>query len=183
MRVFVAIDLPDRVRDELEDLQSDLPIGTPTPPENLHLTLCFLGEQHGEAIEAAHDALASIRRPAFELHLTGVGTFGSRSPTVVFAEVAKSDALRDLEKTVVRSLRHAGLEFQKQRFRPHVTLARLPRHIRPQDLDRLRDFLEDNATYRGPRFRVDAFHLYRSTLLPDAARHDVLASYPLTAEP
>jgi 2'-5' RNA ligase len=45
MRVFVAIDLPDEVRRELETLQNALPVGRPVPAENLHLTLSFLGDQ------------------------------------------------------------------------------------------------------------------------------------------
>lgn len=179
MRVFVALDLPDDVRDELEDLQYALPVGRPVLLENLHLTLCFLGEQHDDAIEAAHDALSSVQRSAFSLELAGVGTFGRNSPNVVFADVAPCAALIELEKTIVRSLRHAGLEFQRQRFRPHVTLARLRKDLAPPDLGRLGEFLADQSTFRSLSFRVENFQLYQSILMPDAARHEILASYDL----
>lgn len=181
MRVFVALDLPDDVRDELEDLQYALPVGRPVLLENLHLTLCFLGEQHDDAIEAAHDALSSVQRSAFSLELAGIGTFGRNSPNVVFADVAPCAALIDLERTIVRSLRHAGLEFQRQRFRPHVTLARLRKDLAPDDLARLGDFLVRHAAFRGSSFRVAHFQLYQSILTPDSARHETLARYDLIA--
>jgi 2'-5' RNA ligase len=181
MRVFVALDLPDDVRDAIEDLQDVLPVGRPVAPENLHLTLCFLGEQPEDAIEAAHDALSSVRRPVFTLELAGVGTFGRISPNVVFADVVQCAALIDFQKALVRSLRHAGLEFQRQRFRPHVTLARLPKDLAPHDLARLGDFLAGYAAFRSSGFRVAHFQLYHSTLMPGGARHDILASYNLTA--
>ena len=178
MRVFVAIDLPDDNRDELETLQSALSVGRLSPPENLHLTLCFLGEQSDEAVEEAHHALSSVNQPGFDLQLSGVGTFGGASPQVVFAEVAASAHLTDLQRSVTRSLRRAGLDFQKQRFRPHFTIARLPRRPAPFEIDRLRAFLTDHAGFRGSRFGVAGFGLFSSRLSPDGAIHEVLASYP-----
>lgn len=181
MRVFVALDLPDCVREALGNLQSVLPVGRPVPQDNLHLTLCFLGEQEEDALEAVHDALSSVRRPAFTLELAGIGTFGRKSPNVVFADVAHCTKLIELEKAIVRSLRHAGLEFQRQRFRPHVTLARLPRILTSHDLSRLGDFLAGHAAFRSSGFSVVDFQLYHSTLMPEGARHETLARYELIA--
>lgn len=179
MRVFVAIDLPEDVREALVELQNALPVGRPVAPENLHLTLCFLGEQPEEAIEAAHDALSCIQRPAFAMQLADVGTFGRKSPNVVFADVAHCTALIDLEKTIVRSLRNAGLEFERRRFHPHVTLARLPKVLTSHDLGRLGGFLAENATFRSSGFSIEHFHLFHSTLMPEGAWHDILTSYDL----
>jgi 2'-5' RNA ligase len=178
MRVFVAIDLPDHVRRELEALQSALPVGRAVPAENLHLTLSFLGDQNETAVEDAHEALATIRARAFEVQLAGVESFGHRSPQVIFADVARCPELLDLEQRVTRSLRHAGLAFQKRRFRPHVTLARLPKTLSSFELDRLRGYLAEHAALRGHLFRVTSFQLYQTTLMPQAALHDILASYP-----
>lgn len=182
MRIFVAIDLPDDVHEALEGLQNALPVGRPVLPENLHLTLCFLGEQDEDALEPIHDVLSCVRRPAFKMELAGVGTFGRKVPNVVFADVAECSALIGLEKAIVRSLRHAGLEFQRQRFRPHVTLARLPGVLTGHDLNRLADYLAGHATFRSPGFCVADFQLYHSTLMPEGARHETLASYKLVAE-
>lgn len=179
MRIFVAIRLPDFVREELETLQRALTMGRLVPAENLHLTLSFLGEQPDEAVEEAHYALSAIRAPAFDLRLAGVGTFGSRSPQVIFTDVTRCDALNDLERRVTRSLRNAGLDFPKRRFRPHVTIARLPKSLSAVESARIRDYLVDHAAFRGSWFRVETFVMYRSILLPKAAAHEALADYDL----
>jgi 2'-5' RNA ligase len=179
MRVFVAIDLPDHVRRELEALQNALPIGRAVPSENLHLTLSFLGDQHETAVEDAHEALDTIRATAFDVQLVGVGSFGHHSPQVIFADVARCPELLELEQRITRSLRHAGLEFQKRRFRPHVTLARLPKILSAFELTRVRDYLAEHAAFHGTVFKVMRFQLYQSTLAPGGALHDTLASYPL----
>lgn len=179
MRVFVAIDLPDRVRDEVEVLQHALSAGRLLPPENFHLTLSFLGEQPDEALEDAHEALSSMRLPAFDLQLAGVGAFGKRSPNLIFADVLRCDPLSDLEQRIIRKLRNAGLDFQKQRFRPHVTIARLPKALSAFELARVREYLADHAAFRSSCFRVGSFVMYQSTLMPGSARHEVLARYEL----
>lgn len=180
MRVFVAIDLPENVRSELAALQHFLAVGRSVPEENLHLTLTFLGEQREEALEETHEALSAITSPAFDLELYGVGTFGKRSPQVVFADMARCDALIELEGRMTRSLRNAGLDFEKRRFRPHVTIARLPKVVSAFELAEVRDYLDAHASFRGSPFQVTCFHLFRSTLRPQGAVHEVLATYQLS---
>lgn len=179
MRVFVAIDIPDKASAEIKVLQSPLAIGRQVATANLHLTLSFLGEQSEHAVGDAHDALSTIGRAAFDVRLVGVGSFGTHSPNLIYADVEKSEDLSDLEREIVRSLRYAGLEFQKRRFRPHVTIARLPKFMSASDMDRVRDFLAGNAAFRGSSFKVKSFELYQSILRPQGAYHERLASYPL----
>jgi len=171
--------LPDHVRAEIEILQSSLSTGRLVPSENLNLTLNFLGEQDEYAIEEAHQGLSSINAPAFDLRLAGVGSFGTRSPQVIFAEVSRCPDLLELEKRTSRSLRNSGLEFQKRRFRPHVTVARLPRSLSAFELDKVRGGLAEHAAFSGSPFRVASFQLYRSILSPRGALHEPLASYLL----
>ncbi|MDJ0822608.1 MAG: RNA 2',3'-cyclic phosphodiesterase [Paracoccaceae bacterium] len=181
MRVFVAIDLPDVAIAELVRLQNALAVGRLVPEENLHLTLSFLGEQSEEAVEAAHLALSGVRAAAFDLRLAGVGSFGKQVPQVIYADVAPCPALMDLAQRITRSLRTAGLMFEKRRFRPHVTLARLPRSMSGHEAATLPDKLARLAAFQGTPFRVHSFQLYQSTLSPSGARHETLASYPLEA--
>jgi len=179
MRVFVAIGLPDFVRAELERLQNSLAVARFVPEENLHLTLRFLGEQPEKAVEEAHAALSDIHAPAFDLQLAGVGSFGKRSPQVIYANVARCQQLLDLEKRITRSLRHADLDFQKRRFRPHVTIARLPKMISGFEQARVHDKLADLSAFRGSHFEVNCFQLYQSILTPKGALYETLARYEL----
>ena len=76
-------------------------------------------------------------------------------------------------------LRQAGVTFQKRRFRPHVTIARLPKTLSPFELEEVRDDLAGNAVFRGSRFDVTSFQLYQSVLTSKSALHEELASYDL----
>jgi 2'-5' RNA ligase len=80
---------------------------------------------------------------------------------------------------MTRALRTAGLAFQKRRFRPHVTLARLPKHLPDFELARLRDFLAEHAAFRGSCFDVNSFRFCRSLLRPGGAVYETLERYAL----
>jgi len=179
MRVFLAIDLPDAIRRELERLQEYLPVGRPVPSENLHLTLSFLGEQSEAVCEDAHGALSDVHAKPFDLRLAGLGTFGKNTPQVIYADVERCEELMELERKVTRKLRSAGVQFQKRRFRPHVTIARLSKALAIDRLAQVQSFLAMQADFRGSQFLVREFHFYCSTLTPDQAHHEFLATYEL----
>jgi 2'-5' RNA ligase len=179
MRAFVAIDLPDPVISALEALQEALPLGKPTDPEQMHLTLAFLGEQPDDLIEAAHHALSDIRFPSFDLQIAGLGTFGNREPTVLWAGVKDASQVKALRDRILPALHGAGLPLEHRRFRPHVTLARFDRSGLPEH-ERLAKFLARWEAFPSPPFTVSDFALWRSTLRPKGAIHDELARYPLT---
>lgn len=102
-------------------------------------------------------------------------------PHAIVADVRQCDALNSLEQRIVRSLRSAGLKFKKQRFRPHVTIARLRKFSSESELEQVRNYLAGNAVFQASCFTVKQFSLYQSTLRPEKALHEVLASYDLTA--
>ncbi len=89
---------------------------------------------------------------------------------------------RDCRTDRVRQLvRDAGLELPHERFVPHVTLARFPSRLDPEKAARLDAFLARNAGLAIAGIPIREMALYRSTLRPEGALHDVLASYPLGA--
>ena len=177
MRVFVAIPVPDDIRDRLEALQSDLPVGRVADPETFHITLAFLGEEPVERVEAAHEALAGLAAAPFTLRLDGLGSFGGREAQVLFAAVAPSEPLVVLHRKVRSLLHGAGIMPGRQRFRPHVTLARFrPGEGGGPGLSR---FLARHAGFGSAPFAVSEVVLYRSHLTKGGAVHDPLAEYPL----
>lgn len=179
MRAFVALELPDSLTGRLARLQDALPAGRPVPVENLHLTLAFLGEQPEAALADLGAGLSAIAAPALELRLTGLGTFGAKRPRVLLAEAAPDPALADLRDAVRRAARYAGIDLARERFRPHVTLARLPPRMSAEEQHRLAVFMASHAVMPGMEARIDSFALIRSTLRPDGAIHDPIARYRL----
>lgn len=177
LRLFVALPLPDPIRQQLNLLQFLLPLPRRVPPENLHLTLAFLGDTPTDRAEDAHHALEAIRAPAFPLALAGVGAFGEAQPRLVYAGVAPSPELLHLQRKIDTALRRAGLSPERRRFHPHVTLARVdPRRI---DRERLVAAMLANDGFAAGPFEVEAFALYRSQLGGEAAHYEELARYPL----
>jgi 2'-5' RNA ligase len=179
MRCFVAIDLPDEARAALEAVQDQLRVGRVSDPETLHLTLAFLGEQPDAALEEMHLALEAMRAAPFTLQLRGLGTFGGRSPRVLWAGVEPQPALRALHEKVRGAAHVAGIELPRERFRPHVTIARFGERLQPGELDKLTGFLSRFEQFPAPPFEVEEVVLFRSILHRDGAIHEPLEAYPL----
>ncbi len=181
MRCFLAIPLDDPLRDALADLQADLRTGRPVPEENLHLTLAFLDEQDEDALAALDEELSAIALPPVELTPRGLGVFGGNRPRVLYAGFAPSPPLIDLHGRVMAAIRRAGIDLRRERFHPHVTLARFGSGARGAELETLQHFLARHIAFEGPPLPVTGFGLYQSTLHADGALHEELAHYPLTA--
>lgn len=180
MRAFVAIDLPEGVRDHIAALQAALPVGQPVKAENLHLTLAFLGEQQETLIEEAHHSLQRITAPEFDLKLSGLDTFGGEDPKILFVGSEKNEPLGHLRKLVRSAMHGVGIQLKRERFRPHVTLARFRRGMSLYDVERLRRFLSHYGDFDLEPFGVTSFTLYRSKLRPEGAMHEELARYDLS---
>ena len=180
IRLFTAIEIPDEVRDTLLDLQSGLPGATWSPYENLHLTLRFIGEVPEPMTDEIEEALWSIRAPGFLLRLKGVGKFGGegqRAPArLVYAGVEHDDGLTRLQAKIERALQGIGLEPERRKYHPHVTLARL----KDTPIGRLGEYLAEHAMFSTLRFEVAEFALFSSTLGREHSVYDALSSFALT---
>ena len=177
IRAFVAIALPEAVRFELTLVGHGLPVPRPVPAENLHLTLVFLGELPEPMLADIDAALTGVRAPRFELRFGGLDLFGGAKPSVAYAAIEDSPALRHLQAKVETAARGAGLEAPARRFVPHVTLARLA--AREVDQARLERVVALRPAPVAPGFAVEDFRLYRSWLGSSGAVYEELAQYPL----
>lgn len=177
MRCFLAIRPPEATIDALLDLQEGLPGANWSPPENVHLTLVFLGEQPRRALEDLHAALLKIDFAPFELTLKGVGAFGGRDARLAYADVSDSAPLRRLQSKLEVAARQAEMEVETRKYTPHVTIARWGRGA--VSADRLAAYIEQRSLFAAPPFRVEAFGLYRSDLGRGGPHYELLAEYPL----
>ncbi|MBE1236453.1 RNA 2',3'-cyclic phosphodiesterase [Phaeovibrio sulfidiphilus] len=178
IRLFTAIALPEAVRDHLEDLSAVLPGATWMDGDALHLTLRFIGEVDEDVADGIHAALSRVRAAPFEVSVRDLGVFGKdHRARILWAGVELSGALRGLKASIDTALRSQGLELEKRRYTPHITLARLKN---PDEI-RLRDFVESRNLAASVRFRAESFSLYSSVLTRGGAHYTQEAVYPLGA--
>lgn len=175
MRLFIALPLPDEAVDAIMALQARMPRGRMVPPDNLHLTLAFLGECDDCEVEAAHDALEGLTAPALSVGLSSPAIYGGRHGQAVAIEADGGAPLHELHDRLRGKLRGAGLTVERRRFRPHVTLARLPGRA---DASGCLDALV--GVRLGP-YLCDEVVLFASVLHPDGAIHDPLVTRTLAA--
>ena len=184
LRLFVAIDLPDSARSYLAQVQCDLRAYDLkvrwVAPEDIHLTLLFLGDtpEHltGPIGAAMTSAMAELA--PFQLAVKGLGVFPSyKRPRVVWSGVGGAVAAAAAVKKAIESnlRRLAGLTYRPERrtFKPHLTLGRAKGPIAPSvlaEVSRLRDVADK------PGFAVDAVHLIQSRLTPQGAQYTKLRS-------
>ena len=160
IRLFVALEIPERVRERLQSLQLGVPGARWAALEQMHLTLRFIGEVDEPAAHDIDDALSGIRASAFEMELAGVGEFGGKNPRALWAGVRRPGALLHLQRKIETALQRFGLEPERRKFTPHVTLARL----KAAPHGRVLDFLTDHALFASGPFEAKHFVLFSSQL-------------------
>ncbi len=160
IRLFVALQLPEAVRERLVALQGGVPGARWASDEQMHLTLRFVGEVDGNVAHDIDDALAGIRAPAFTLELAGVGEFGGKNPRALWAGVRSNDALLHLQKKIETALQRIGLPAETRKFSAHVTLARM----KGAPHEKIVQFLTHHALFASGPFPVADFVLFSSQL-------------------
>ncbi len=125
-RLFVAIDLPEAVTSLLVRLDPHLPGVRWLRPEQMHLTLSFLGNVGPDAEEALREKLRVIRFQSFFLPVAGLGTFPAKGkPKVIWTGVGSGHPqLFRVYKRVQEAALGAGLEPELRAWHPHITIAR-----------------------------------------------------------
>ena len=176
IRLFVALGLPDELRDELSAMCGGIPGARWVPEENYHLTLRFIGEVPNWQAQEADEALSGIRAPGFELTLRGLGTFGKNGRIAsLWAGVEKTEPLLFLQSKVETALQRIGLEPERRRFAPHVTLARTERAAP----DKTVAFVQAHNLFRAAPVPVEGFALYSSRLGKEQAVYEREVEYGL----
>jgi 2'-5' RNA ligase len=177
-RLFLAIDLPKRACWQLGRLVAEAPRGVrPVRQGQLHLTLHFLGDVDDEDREALCRRLGDVRQEPFTIAIRGTGVFPPRGrPSVLWAGVAASPPLAELQAAVGRAIDSCDLEVERRPYVPHVTLARLT-PAAPRDWTAR--MLADTGGLALDGLPVDRFQLYHSRRRDGASEHVVEATFPL----
>ena len=191
LRLFAAVAIPEWVREEMARVQGELqPFTAPgdvrwTKPEQLHLTLKFLGDVPASAVEALKksmtEACAGVR--PFYLRARGIGFFpDSRSPRVIWVGFeGDENGLTDLQTRVERALAPFAEKPGAEKFLAHATLGRFQKYRRHKT-EKLLPHASALAGHLFGEWQTEEVGLFRSKLSPDGARHTSLAAFPLAGK-
>jgi 2'-5' RNA ligase len=177
-RLFVAIDLPTRIKDGLLALkEDDLPPGRWSSRDALHLTLHFIGNVPDGVAVAYENILKQVDVPKFDLTIGGVGQFPIEDrPKVIWAGVDNTAQLRALHDATGDALEEEGFNREKRRYHPHITLMRFKKPIR-RGLAEI--WIQDHMDLYIEPDRIESFALYESEFTEDGAIYTKRAVYPL----
>ena len=186
MRLFVALDFPDAVRESFRELIARLkPAGRNARwvrPEAMHITLKFIGEVHANHLDPIRAALALIHSTEpVELQFRGLGFFPSeRRPRVLWCGMQASPNLAGLAAGVERALIPLGIPAESRDFVPHLTLARFHTEgAARSDLETLVRVADELKSYDFGRARETQFHLVESILKPAGAEYKRVETFPI----
>jgi 2'-5' RNA ligase len=184
MRMFLAIELPDEVRKHLvgvqEKIVAELPDVSITKPENLHITLKFLGEVDEKRQAELCESLRKVTAGPIELTADRLVCFPPRGPfRIIAAAMSGSDrALSALHAAIEQRCRYLGFEKETRKYQPHVTLARARRPVNPAGCRAGEDATAE--CWPGPTFKLPEFVLMISRLHPQGSQYSVAQRFMLS---
>src|SRR5437660_10057181 len=174
MRLFIALEIPVAVRENLAALLKSLQAISPETgwvrPENLHLTLKFIGEVCETKLAAIRSALATVRsdRPV-TLRFRGLGFFpDEKHPRVFWAGIEASPNLKTLSAAIDKATERLGIPRAQRPFSPHLTLARFGSSGLPE---KLRAAIQQHARGALAALRPGQLHLLVSRLKHSRAEY------------
>jgi len=187
MRVFIAIDIDEEIKAALGQLQhqlqhkADIKKGDVkwVAPENMHLTLKFLGEIKDEQIVDVCNIVKDVasRYRSFKLEVGPVGCFGGRSARILWVGVGQgSDSLLQLQKDLEERLASAGWPAETREFTGHLTLCRVKSS---QASVKLAAMTKDYKDFRLGTTPADSLSVYQSQLTPSGPIYIVLGNYKM----
>jgi 2'-5' RNA ligase len=180
IRAFIAIELPEKIIYTIGKVQEEIKsYGVKirwVRPNNIHLTLKFLGDiKETDTEKIARVISESVTGyPPISLAVKGIGVFpGIKQPRVLWLGISKQlNLLTGLQKTLDEKLEAMGFPKEKRPFKGHLTLGRIKDKIDPK---RLHDVLKDFTQFESEHFFGERIILYKSELKPKGAVYTKLA--------
>lgn len=188
IRAFIAIDFPTPIRQKIKQLSDELQ--TQTPPdalkwvsaENMHLTLRFLGELPEPTINEIKTRLKNspFAVPPFKISFKGLGMYPNiRQPRVIWLGITNTEPLRQIYRDIQQSLESINVPPDNKPFSPHLTLARLRRHVTKEQAQQVGNRLSQFKVGEIGPCTIQAIHLYQSQLTGQGPIYTPLLTMPL----
>lgn len=178
IRLFTAIEVPDDLKKKIIALPNlKLDFKSRSRPDDLHITLKFLGDVDASLLTVIEDTLENMKKPkAFGMAVSGLGVFGKKDKAVLYADVESKRQISLLAENVAQKLVMAGLTLEQKPYMPHVTIARL------KDDRNFEAYKKQHERSIHAQWTVSAFHLMRSAVKEDGEKcYSIVQTYNLPA--
>jgi RNA 2',3'-cyclic 3'-phosphodiesterase len=198
MRLFIALDIDDAIRQRiarfLDGVRDFAPAARWVREESLHVTLKFIGEKPDDAVPRFEQALATLRKPAFEVTFRGHGFFPTpKSARVFWVGIQAGVELTALASAIDDVTATLDVPRERHAFSPHLTLARKSggsgapgkRHGDGPNkvFQRLQEKLATMSTPEFGTMTAREFFLYQSQLSRSGSRYTKLHRFALDPQP
>jgi RNA 2',3'-cyclic 3'-phosphodiesterase len=182
MRAFIAIELPQSLKENIKHIQGALEKHIPNckwiKPQNIHLTLKFLGEVDDRRIDEIKTVLerSANNFSVFTCNLKNIGFFpDQKAAQILFISTDNEDYLGSISKNIQEGLSAIG--FQKEAgFKSHITLARIKI---PLNIAQLQERIK--SVEPSGQFQIKEFSFFKSTLTKDGPIYQKIFTSSLTA--
>lgn len=185
MRLFVALDIPEAVRQNLAAMRRDFPAIASqlrwVPPQNFHVTLKFIGSVPPEKLQPIIEALRRVSlADRVQLRIRGVAWgVNAKTGVMLYAIMEDSKPLTALATAIDQQLEHLGFIPENRTFMPHLTLVRASRDVPANFQTALRELAEQHKQYDFGSVTPEEFHLMESKTLPAGPIYSKIQSFPL----
>jgi RNA 2',3'-cyclic 3'-phosphodiesterase len=188
LRSFVAVEIPAEMQSALARCTAPLQKALPKPlirwvaPQNVHLTLKFLGDVSPANLERLAEALKveAVAHETFTMSVDGLGAFPTpRRARVIWIGLEAPAALMALLRGVESVAARLGYASENRPFSPHLTIGRVGQNVSATDLQRIRTALEGTVVGALGTVRVEAVHIFKSDLKPGGPVYSHLYTLPM----
>lgn len=183
MRSFIAIALPEEIRHSLGNLQEELKSYQAdvnwVKPENIHLTLKFLGEiteKTQSEIKGICDNCVQDQAP-FRLRLSTLGAFPKLDlPRVIWVGIdpVAEKKIKILAQKLEDKIKSLGVPAEKREFSSHITIGRVRSALNRDNLVNALSVIVENFSAKDQEFPVDKIILFKSTLTPQGPLYETI---------
>jgi len=184
IRSFIAIKIPAKIRNKLEKVQDNLKKSNAAlqlvSPENIHITLKFLGDVPVESINDIQDTIRKsiLQVDTFPISFSKIGVFpNSEYPRIIWIGIEKGrDELSLLNTKIENFISGFSLHQENRKFQPHLTLARVRSG---RNRKRLLNILEELKNIRAGEMFAKEICLMESILKPQGTQYNILKIFSL----
>ncbi|MCX5702566.1 MAG: RNA 2',3'-cyclic phosphodiesterase [Candidatus Omnitrophica bacterium] len=188
MRAFIAIELSQEIKDSLSQLQERLKSSQAdvkwVSPQNIHLTLKFLGEVDESKLEKIGEILETLKadKTPFYMRLSSVGAFPKTNyPRVIWAGIDKGDTeTKEIAKFLEEKIAKLGIPAEDRPFSSHITIGRVKSGLNREGLVKKLNESVNHFAKANLEFQVEKITLFKSTLTPKGPVYEILKEVSLT---